>query len=381
MFRYKEDWFRKNRIPSEFADEDTYLYYLRHSSNPPEGISRDINFYNPSIKQPREIFKNAKDYIKYKGEINKENRFLHGCTKDELWNERTQSCSSLIKTDTTKRRFVSSDLCQQIAHITKGKLIGQGTEGSIYIYCNVDDCNYVSKITKKCDDDKIDEIKMEIEMNNKAESFGLAYKIYDAQRCDNQCVTIMDLAKGKTINDLISENIDNDKFIYYIDLLLKSLDKLHSRNLYHGDTNFQNQFVFNDELKFIDFTYWDEFKYYWDFCQMFYYLPSYVYIKSGKFVNAEIIFKVYKLILSKLKEFIKSDEFINRIFKVFMNKDFTLLVRISYLRDFVHKWIWRRYRDIRFFNSLEYYAKTKKIMQEYVGNSDAEVSEEEYEEE
>lgn len=246
---------------------------------------------------------------------------------------------------TKKSKLEFSSLCDQLSQIKLSKFIAKGTEGAIYTYCVMNNCNFVAKVTIDCDDEKYEEIEKEIDTNNKAYKLNMAYKIHAIDQCDEECITIMDLAQGETIDDMLDENLTNSKFSIIIKSLIGTLDKLHEKGIYHGDTNPKNEFIYNDKIKFIDFTYQGEdYEYYYDFCQLFYYLPSYVKMEKFVPINLNIIKSAYDVIINRLKEE-EQDDFLTFLIQTYSENEFTLEL-LDYLRNFVLNWIWYQERDL-----------------------------------
>lgn len=358
------DWFRKNRLPHEFIDYDESAYYKRHESEPYQGIIRDKDFYNPNNKKSRELFSNPEDYRNYKHHLHIENRFLHKCKQNEIWNERTNQCIPLSrKTETNiSKRKAPSDvpskksknemltLCQQISEIKRREFIAKGTEGAVYTYCVMGNCNYVAKITPGCNNTKYSHIQQEIITNNKAYDLGMAYKIHTVEQCiNNECITIMDLAEGETLGELLGQNSTNVNFEILITGLIDALDKLHSYGIYHGDTNPQNEFFHKGIIKFIDFTYWEpryNYKYYYDFCELFYYLYQYMKVQTPtEASNLDIMKEGYDVVINRLRRQEPQDEFLTFLIDTYDSKLFSPMVAYN-LKEFVTDWIYRNKRNI-----------------------------------
>ena len=72
--------------------------------------------------------------------------------------------------------------CDELPAIEKSKLLGKGGEGSVYLHCILNKCDYAVKVQH---DDKdphgpplYDILRKEMEITNKAHKVGLAPKIY-----------------------------------------------------------------------------------------------------------------------------------------------------------------------------------------------------------
>lgn len=166
-------------------------------------------------------------------------------------------------------------LCDIINEIDMTKILGKGSQGTVYLYCKQEKCEYAVKISYNCNLLSFLNNRNEMDVNNLAYEHNLsAYKIYDIQLCNDKCITFMDLAKAQTLHDLITDNKISLKEA--VILICEKLFELHKLGIYHGDVGFMNILYENNKIKFIDFTIrYDEYKLYYDFIELLFYLPKY----------------------------------------------------------------------------------------------------------
>jgi len=165
--------------------------------------------------------------------------------------------------------------CEELDSVRRSKLLGRGTEGSVYIHCILNNCNYVVKVQYDAEDPDepplYDVLRKEMKKTNIAHNAGLAPKIYKVLKCDKNILTLMDLVKGQTL----AKEYSTLKGVT-VDRLIHAIGRLHDLGIYHSDLNPQNIIVDNNKITFIDFGIRNK-KYLkqYDFASLLYYMPSY----------------------------------------------------------------------------------------------------------
>lgn len=192
------------------------------------------------------------------------------------------------------KNVIDDIACKQIPNIEKNKILGKGTEGSVY--CYVDDCSYVVKIQKLKYNETYKLLQKEVAKNNKASALELAPKIYKLLNCGSKAIILMDTIKGQDLWDF--KNITSED----IDDLFDEIDKLHKNKIYHGDLNPSNIFITDKGLfKFIDFNIRaSKYKPIYDYGTMLYYLKSMNSMNSK--TAALFVDKIYKKLLPYKKD-------------------------------------------------------------------------------
>jgi len=203
--------------------------------------------------------------------------------------------------------------CDELPAIEKSKLLGKGGEGSVYLHCILNKCDYAVKVQH---DDKdphgpplYDILRKEMEITNIAHKAGLAPKIYKVLKCDDKILTLMDLVKGRTLRDAYPTLKSTT-----VDRLIDAIGRLHQIGIYHSDISPMNIFIDDkDNITFIDFGIRNK-KYLmqYDFASLLYYMPSY------EKLNINITAYIYSEIIRILREY--NDAVSKRIVKMWENE-------------------------------------------------------------
>lgn len=159
-----------------------------------------------------------------------------------------------------KKKLDVSEFVERVMRLIEcdvdGKLIGEGSYGSVYLMTRNDD-KYVAKLQKISDYHPAAKIYArtygEYESQRLFSMIGLAPKVYGVKTCDTHTVFVMDLVPDgyKLLSDIITSK---ESVIEAFTALVRDLKIAHSYGLQHGDLNPQNIFynASTDKILFID---------------------------------------------------------------------------------------------------------------------------------
>lgn len=222
----------KNLVPSQLTSLLAFIctYMSRSEKYIPEGAQSVLtnfisNIYNPQEKKERKI-PNLNEVI----------------LEDELFQELRY------------QRF--EDICSTLQSKFKNSTfvpLGNGASAKVFTLCKGDNnnCFYVLRVSKRSQLSNCKEWGKDAHKIDEFFQKGFGPRIYGVFTCQiqnkNVCVSIMDKAQGKTLNDIYRSSRVSNKL--YTDILWHVVNRLidvHEQNLFHGDPNIKNIMVAQD---------------------------------------------------------------------------------------------------------------------------------------
>ena len=176
----------------------------------------------------------------------------------------------------------------------EGEILGTGAYGIIRNWGS----NVVIK-TEKCDEYNLSHnikkndpdydnyfvksSKLRLEILRPLIEKDLTPEIFEIEKCDNLCITIMEKIVGKTLRDVLEDSSRSDKYsiiVKVIDAIIKlhQIMKDNGHDFGHGDLNSGNIMITDEtgEVKFIDFVFERKESFENDWYHFFYGIRKYI---------------------------------------------------------------------------------------------------------
>ena len=135
------------------------------------------------------------------------------------------------------------------------KLVTAGNVATMYKACQNGNCNALLKYQRGKSKRKQNTLLKEINIQMMASKIGISPKIYEAYKCDTGVGFIMETLPGDTYKQFLWSGAlsNNYKINEYMDKLLKVVEKMHDKRIFHNDLHMNNVMINNDDIKIIDF--------------------------------------------------------------------------------------------------------------------------------
>lgn len=204
-------------------------------------------------------------------------------------------------------------LCEHISQNTKIK--------QSYMMAYINNTSLVIK-HMNCDEQCFkNDIYMNVLMNNAAELRQLSYYAYGAVFCDKFAAIFYEFPQNTQTLELLfkefkRQNFENKSYEIYLDIVFKELNKLHMRNLYHGNPSPDYIFIVGKFANFMDFKFRKQYLQVYDFILFLINMKQ-----LTKEFNKDINNFLFKLVLKYIKEYRNSDILCNIVSCILENNE------------------------------------------------------------